>query len=148
LANSAKAEDVRIHKTLNNSNMIQDFDCIITSDPDDAYNYLTENTAIRFAEKGQFEPNMEIKFVYYDTDFYSIENSIDVVCKNHIIRMGPFDIQIAYKLYMGSDKDIEDALYLYKVLREAIDIKKLNVFLLKLRVPKETIGKLGDLNES
>ncbi len=122
----------------------ENFDCIITSDPDDAYNYLIENTALRFAESGQFEPNMELKFANKDTDFYSFENAIKVICKNNTLIMGPLDVQIAYKLYMGSDKDIEDAKYLYKVLKEIIDMKKLNMFLLKFKVPKEVIDKLGD----
>src|SRR3989344_7210766 len=110
----------------------ENFDCIITSDPEDAYGYLSDNLALRFAEKGQFEPNMELKFPNKDTDFYSMENAIQVICKNNVLIMGPFDIQIAYKLYMGSDKDIEDAKYIYKVLKESIDMKKLNMFLLKL----------------
>ena len=121
----------------------ENFDCIMTSDEEDAYGYLSDNLALRFAEKGQFEPNMEVKFPNKDTDFYSMENAINVICKNDTLKMGPFDIQIAYKLYMGSDKDIEDAKYIYNVLREIIDMKKLNMFLLKLKVPKEVIDKLG-----
>ncbi len=122
----------------------ENFDCIITSDPEDAYNYLIENMAIRFAEKEFFEPNIEMKFANKDTDFYSLENAMQIVCKNNTLMMGPFDIQIAYKLYMGSDKDIEDAKYIYKVLKEIIDSKKLSMFLFKFKVSKELIDKLGD----
>ncbi|MBI4162982.1 MAG: hypothetical protein HY513_04825 [Candidatus Aenigmarchaeota archaeon] len=122
----------------------KDFDCIITSDPDDAYNYLAENMAIRFAGKGFFEPNMEIKFADDETDFYSMKNLIEVKCSGSVIKMSPFEMNIAYKLFMGSEKDIEDAKHLYKVLKEIINKNELNVLFLKLRVKKEIISKLGD----
>ena len=39
------------------------YDCVITSDVQNAYkNYLLEDTAIRFAKKETFIPNIEFKF--------------------------------------------------------------------------------------
>lgn len=32
--------------------------------------------------------------------------------------ISPIELQIAYKLYLGSDKDVEDAYYLYELFRE------------------------------
>ena len=44
----------------------QTYECLITSNPDDAYHgYLENHNAIRFAQKGNFIPNMEMFAAFY-----------------------------------------------------------------------------------
>jgi len=49
----------------------------------------------------------------------------------------PIELQIAYKLYLGSEKDVEDALYLWEVFREHLNPKLLHKFM-------EILGVRGD----
>lgn len=48
------------------------------------------------------------------------------------VYISPIDIQIAYKMYLGSQKDIEDALYLWEIFKDYLnheDVKKwMNTF--------------------
>ena len=48
--------------------------------------------------------------------------------------------QIAYKLYLGSEKDIEDAVYLYEIFKENINVSLLDHFCRKLNI-EETAKK-------
>ena len=60
------------------------------------------------------------------------------------IRISPIELQLAYKLYLGSDKDYEDAAHLYTIFRENINKEELKNFIKKLdiktRVVKRVLG--------
>ncbi len=111
------------------------FECIITSKAEAAYtDYLTNNLAIRFARKGKFIPNMEIKFTKNGLDEWAIENSKEVLINNHKLFISSIELQIAFKLYLGSEKDIEDAKYLYVLFKEKLDNELLMSFNRKLNI--------------
>lgn len=111
----------------------KNFTCITTNDPKNAYkNYLMANTAIRFSRKGQFIPNMELKFPKMDLDEWVIKHAKKVILKNHTMRISPIELQISYKLLLGSNKDIEDARYLYNIFKETLDTGLLKQFLKNL----------------
>ena len=44
------------------------------------------------------------------------------------IRIAPPEVQIPYKLWLGSDKDIKDAVYIYERLKEIIDEERLREY--------------------
>ncbi len=49
---------------------------INAEDARDAYDLMSvDKSSLRFAEKGTFDPNFEVKFAKKDTDFYSMENA-------------------------------------------------------------------------
>ncbi len=50
------------------------------------------------------------------------------------------EVQIAYKLYLGSDKDIEDAVYLWEIFKDYIDKNRLNDFMRKIGVDGGAYG--------
>jgi hypothetical protein len=109
------------------------FKCINTLDPKEAFSLMNEH-AIRFQEKIPV-PNIEFKMIKNDLDSYSLQNKIRVVIKKDIIFISPLELQIAYKLYLGSemqDKDIEDARHLYKLFCDKINKEKLTLFIRKL----------------
>ena len=54
--------------------------------------------------------------------------------------LSPIELQIPYKLYLGSDKDIEDAVYLWMVFREMLDSDLLRSFMERLHVRGEPYG--------
>lgn len=124
--------------------LLKKYDCINVSDPKSAYfEYLTNKTAIRFAEKGAFIPNFEFKFVKNEKDAYSLDNSTELQINKKSIRISPLEMQIAYKLRLGSVKDIEDARFLFRLFDRRIDKKELKKWLQEFNVPAELAKKLG-----
>ncbi|MEW6603744.1 MAG: hypothetical protein AB1351_03525 [Thermoproteota archaeon] len=110
------------------------FDCIITDSPKSAYeNYLSQRASIRFARKGEFVPNIEFMFPKAESlDNWVLENRRQVVLNGIHLNISPIELQIPYKLFLGSSKDIEDARHLYKLFEDALDRALLAQFLIKL----------------
>ncbi|MFH0837151.1 MAG: hypothetical protein V1870_03410 [Candidatus Aenigmatarchaeota archaeon] len=118
-------------------NVLIKFECINTDDPKEAYhNFLTENVAIRFSEKGIFIPNIEFKFVKTDLDKWTLDNRIELALSNSTLFISPIELQIAFKLFLGSEKDFEDAKHIYNIFKDHLNKKLFGEFLLKLRVEK------------
>ena len=124
------------------------YECLITSNPDDAYHgYLENHNAIRFARKGNFIPNMEMKFVKNDLDQYSMNNRKHVKLNDRSLFISPLELQIPYKLFLGSKKDIEDARFLFKLFRDELDLEVLNTFIDEMNIPAECVGMcIGDIS--
>lgn len=111
------------------------FMCINTSDPKEAYTeYLSNNTAIRFSKKGEFVPNMEIKFPKQELDFWSLAHPIKVIMNKDVLVISPLELQIPFKLVLGTEKDIEDARYLYKLFKERLNSELIDQFVRKLKI--------------
>ncbi len=110
------------------------FTCIIPCDPKNAYeNYLMNRTSLRFSRKGKFIPNVEFMFPKAeDLDNWALNNGKQVILNGKVIKISPIELQIPYKLFLGSGKDIEDARHLYKLFKGKMDQKLLKQFLLKL----------------
>ncbi len=105
-----------------------------STDNIELYNMLKDNLAIRIAEKGKAIPNFELKFPLKDTDFFSLNKPLKVVLNDNVILVSPLEMQIAYKLYLGSEKDIEDAVYIYQIFKEKLNLNLLNDLIQKLNV--------------
>lgn len=106
------------------------YECIQIKAPEIAYqDYLMENTAIRFCRKGQVIPNFEIKFPKDEIDLWTIEHRQLVLFNKNILYISPIELQIPFKLFLGSEKDIEDAKHLYSLLRKYLNIELLNKFI-------------------
>jgi hypothetical protein len=109
--------------------IIKKYDCVITSDYKNAYeNYLLKDTSIRFAKKETFIPNMEFKFPKFEIDEWTLKERKKVIMNKHEIYISPLEIQIPYKLFLGSEKDIEDAKFLYNLFKDNMDIEIFNEF--------------------
>jgi len=119
-----------------------DFECLNTSDESEAFKMLEEH-AIRFAVKGKPIPNMEFKIIKNDLDKYSFDNKIKVLIDKNMLFLSPIEMQISYKLFLGSDKDMEDAKHLYVLFSEKLNKEELIYFANKLKVidKLETIKK-------
>ena len=119
------------------------FECINESNPKKAFNdYLKEMLAIRFAVKGTFEPNFEVKFPKTDLNKYSLKNKIFVERGNEKINTSKMELQIAFKLYLGSDKDIEDAIHLWQMFKGKLNMELFNGFVKRLKV-ENRVKELG-----
>lgn len=104
--------------------LMKEFDCLNAADTKDAYeNYLKERLAIRFALKNTFMPNCEIKFPKTDLNHYSLLNKVIVTVDDFTLNTSQMELQIAYKLYLGSEKDMEDAIHLWQIFKDKIDLQ-------------------------
>lgn len=113
------------------------FSCIITSKSSEAYDsYLHSGHAIRFARKEGFIPNIEIKFPQNELDHWALTERKRVILNGHPLAISPLELQIAFKLFLGSEKDIEDARYLYRLFKDHLDTTLLQQSLHKLKIPE------------
>lgn len=115
---------VRLHGELR-----KHFDCL---GPGDAHNLYTqyldagkESTSVRYSEPNQPVPNVEFKFVRNSLQRDSVARKIRVEVNSHVIYIGPLDTQIAYKIWLGTPKDLEDALWIYRVAKEHLNEAKI-----------------------
>jgi len=115
------------------------FECLNTSKKEEAFEMLKEH-AIRFSRKGKPIPNMEFKIVKNDIENYSLKNKILVEIDSKKIYISPLEMQIAYKLNLGSDKDLEDAKHIYTLFEDKLDKKEIDRLV-------EKFGKLDKLEE-
>ena len=120
------------------------YECLNTADVTDAYsNYLLNNTAVRFAKKEQFIPNIELKFVKDDVDYYSLTEAIEVVVNGNTLNISPLELQIAYKMFLCSENDLDwrtRCSCLRSLKNEHLDFQKLMTFLTNFGV-EDTIVK-------
>lgn len=126
------------------------YECLNTGNSYEAYNdYLENHNALRLAKRGSFIPNIELKFVKNDLDRYSLEHRKQVILAEKSLYISPLELQIPFKLFLGSEKDIEDARFLFKLLKEDLDNVKLKMFLNRLKIPDHNANKyLGGFDES
>jgi len=103
------------------------YEFLNAEDADGLYDMLLNRMGIRIAKKGQFIPNIELKFLKDDIDRTVLRDRVEVNLPGVRVYISPIDIQIAYKMYLGSQKDIEDALYLWEIFKDDLnheDVKK------------------------
>ena len=113
------------------------FECLNTTDEQDAYNgYLQSDLALRFSKKGVYLPNMEVKCPFEEMRVWTMNNGVKVVLNGHELFVSPIELQVPYKLRLGSKKDIEDAAYLYVLFKENLNVARMHDFIQKLGVEK------------
>jgi hypothetical protein len=108
--------------------------CLVHDNFESAYDkYLMKQTSIRFSRKDQPIPNIEFMFPKAeDLDNWVLKNGKQVRLNRYALKISPIELQIAYKLFLGSNKDIEDARHLYQLFKDNLNGKLLSDFLLKL----------------
>ncbi len=121
------------------------FYCHNTKDCYTAYQeYLDKKIAIRFSENDRVIPNVEFKWASNEQHERALANNLEVHIPGGSIVVSSLEIQIAFKLFLGSDKDIEDARYLFELFKERLNQKALIDELAYLEIPLETAKeKLG-----
>ncbi|MFH0962146.1 MAG: hypothetical protein V1820_05700 [archaeon] len=114
------------------------FECVNTANPEDGYaNYFSEGVSIRFARKGQFVPNMEVKQAEAaELGAWALANRKTVLVNKKVLKISPIELQIPFKLKLGSEKDIEDARHLNKIFGERLDKELLGGFAKRLKIER------------
>lgn len=98
---------------------------------------LNKGNAIRVSKKNRLIPNAEIKFAKNEIEYLAIKEKIKVCFDKNFLYFSPIELQIAYKLFLGSDKDIEDARHLFNIFQQKINFRKLKTLAKILRVEKK-----------
>jgi hypothetical protein len=101
------------------------------------YEMLDNGDNIWVAPTDQVTPHLEIKFVRDEFDHASLENAITARIGDETIPIGPLELQIAYKLHLGAQKDIEDAVHLYTLFEESLSVPRLEEWVTRLDVEAE-----------
>lgn len=104
---------------------------------DDLYETLADDLVIRVAEDGHRVPNVELKFAHDRYSRLSLRNTVTVRFNDAELQIGSLELQIAYKLRMGAQKDFEDALYLYHLLDSTLNPSRLEAYVEDLGVEDE-----------
>jgi len=96
----------------------------INSEIGKIYEMLEKDLAVRFAEKDTVIPNFKVRFPSDNFEKTALKESLKAELNSDEIPISPIELQIAYKLYLSSEKDLEDALHLYKLFEGDINEKK------------------------
>lgn len=104
---------------------------------DQLYETLADDLPIRVAEDGQHIPNVELKFATDEYDRTALSETLTVHLSDEEFTIGSLELQIAYKLHMGAQKDFEDALYLYEMTEPNLNIQELESHVERLGVTDE-----------
>lgn len=104
---------------------------------DDMYDMLANGDNIWIGPEEQVIPHIEAKFVRDESDRASLQNAITAHIAGTDLPIGPLEIGIAYKLYLGSQKDFEDAVHLYTLFKETLRTEELERWVKKLGVESD-----------
>jgi hypothetical protein len=104
---------------------------------DSMHEMLSDDSIVRIAEDGHRVPNVELKFATDEYDRTSLANTVAIRLNDRELRAGELELQIAYKLYLGSQKDFEDAVYLYELTEPTLNTQKLESYATDLGVEEE-----------
>ncbi|WP_178917959.1 hypothetical protein [Natronomonas gomsonensis] len=80
------------------------------------------------AERDRMTPNFELWFPKNEYDSRALDDPLVADVAGHELNISPPEQQIAYKLFLGTEKDFEDALHLYTVFREQLDTDTLEIY--------------------
>lgn len=107
---------------------------INSDDEKELFGMLQDNLSVRIAERDKVIPNIEMKFPKKDTDLLSLNQPLRVELNRNNLFTSPLELQVAYKLLLGSGKDIEDAVYIYNTFKEILNRKSMIELVKKLKV--------------
>ena len=98
------------------------------------YEMLNNGDNIWVAPEDQITPHLEVKFTRDKFDRVSLQNAITARIRDKAVPIGPVELQIAYKLHLSAQKDIEDAVHLYTLFEESLSVPRLEEWVTRLDV--------------
>lgn len=100
----------------------------------DMHRMLAGGENIWVARDEEVAPHLEVNYVADRFDRASLSNAITARVGETEIPIGPLELQIAYKLYLGTETDFEDAVHLYTLLEESLSTRELEAWVAELGV--------------
>ncbi|MBU1129363.1 MAG: hypothetical protein KJ949_01905 [Nanoarchaeota archaeon] len=133
----SKEKFLKLHRDLDKAG----FECMQSSKPEEIYEiYLINGDSVRYTLKGEFLPEMEIKFVKDELDLEQIKTRQKIPFTKLNIFFSSIESNIAFKEeLLGAEKDLEDAKHLRIIYQGKIDEEKINK--LKKRIGAVRYGK-------
>lgn len=117
-----------------------DFECIQSKDSEIIYEYLENNDSVRYIKKGQFVPEMEIKFTKDLLDNHVLNSRIKIPETKLDVYFANMEATIAFKEeLLGSDKDMEDARHLRILYKNNLNEEEINH--IKKEIRRQRLGK-------
>jgi len=101
------------------------------------YEMLDNGDNIWVAPEDQITPHLEVKVARDEFDRASLGNAITARIGDAAISIGPLELQIAYKLHLSAQKNIEDAVHLYTLFEEGLSVSRLEEWVQRLNVEDE-----------
>lgn len=102
------------------------FECIQSENPKNIFDYLKDNISVRYRRKGEFLPEMELKFAKDELDNYQIKNRKKFPLTGTELYFSSIECNIAFKEeLLKSQKDFEDARYLRIIYSDSLDEKEI-----------------------
>jgi len=103
------------------------FWCLNAEKEEELFEYLKDNLAIRFSREKLPVPNFEVKFPKDALDEQVFKDAITVILPKGNLKISSLERHIAFKeLFLGSDKDIEDAKHVKEIFKKQINKEKIN----------------------
>ncbi len=120
---------------LHNELVTVGFECLQSDNPNKIYTeYLNHNIAIRYARRGTFVPNMELKFIKDELDRYQITTRKKLPETGLDVYFSSVEMNIAFKEeLLKSQKDIEDAKHLRIVYSDKLNEEEISKVKEKIR---------------
>jgi len=116
------------------------YECKNTSDPVDAYNaYLKNYHSVVISKKEANIPYFKMKIIKNEIDRYVLKYRRIVRLGERHLYISPVEMEISYHLSRGSEKEIEDARYLYNLFNENLDKALMDRYLKELKIPDESV---------
>ncbi len=104
------------------------FVCMQSSSAEEVYDYLKDNTSVRFTWKEKDLPEMEVKFAKDMLDEYQLKNRIKLELTGLNVWFSNVNVNIAFKEeLLKSPKDLEDAKHLRIVYAEQINEEEIKM---------------------
>jgi len=103
------------------------FEAMQSDTSDDIYDYLKDKLSVRYIYQGRALPEIELMFSKDILDDFQLKNRLKIPMTGLDVWFSDINTNIAFKeLYLGSDKDMEDAKHLRIVFESIIDENKIN----------------------
>jgi len=104
------------------------FECMQSDNPTTIYeNYLVKGDSIRYVRKGEFLPEMEVKFAKDGLDEEQLATRVKFPFTGLDVYFSSIESNIAFKEeLLKSDKDLEDAKHLRIIYNDEIDEDKID----------------------
>lgn len=121
------------------------FNLLNAEDPHDAYDLMKEGSSLRVIFGDKIFPNFELKLPNSGISKVTMKEKVKAQINRYHINTSSLELQIAYKLYLGSDKDLDDARHLYRLLKDKLNYTKFKYFIKEMKIGQDTLKEaLGD----
>lgn len=98
---------------------------------------LEDGGNVWVAREGEHLPHLEVKFERDEFDRASLDGSLPAHIGDRTLPIGPLELQIAYKLYLGTETDLDDAFHIATLFEQTLREPEIQDWVERLGVEEE-----------